>query len=300
MVTGLLGLGLIGFWSTAAWPDGKVYYSVHVASFKDLKNANGFVNSLARIGKVVFWKEAQVPRKGLFYRVYMGRFSDLSAAEAYWEKLREEGKVSYRGIHRFQGPILPPPPRSSETAPPPPIPETPSVPADAEPRTPEPVPPKAPPARLPSVAAHRPAGPEPAAPPAAVVPGRFVDNGDGTVTDRENGLMWVRNGWRIDFFSAETWDEAVKKCRRFQLAGHSDWRLPTLAQWRTLIDTGYECPALVDPNPFENIIVHMPYWSATPLKHIPIKAYTVTLYYGTVTHQKKSDRAFILPVRTLN
>ncbi|MBI9084397.1 MAG: DUF1566 domain-containing protein [Desulfobacterales bacterium] len=300
----------------------KVYYSVHVASFQDLKNANAFVNSLASIGKVVFWKETQVPDKGLFYRVYMGRFAVLEVAEAYWDRLKVEGKVSYRGIHRFEGPLMLPSkpmglvPRTDiddlepATAPLPPV-ERPRKPGRSVtgPSTLEapPVLSTEKPSVLPGL--NRPAVPpttpmaataeQPPAPRAMASRGRFTDNGDGTVTDRENGLMWVKNGWRIDFFSALTWQEAMAECDRFGFAGYADWRLPTLSQWRSILDTAYECPALVEPNPFENVIVHMPYWSSSSVRKVPVKAYTVTLYYGTVTHQQKSDRAFIMPVRTL-
>lgn len=312
MVAGFF-IVLASLWAMPAAPaaaEQKGYYSVHVASFQNLKNANAFVNSLASIEKVVFWKETQVPDKGLFYRVYMGRFAALEVAEAYWDRLKAEGKVSYRGIHRFEGPMMLPskpmglvlrPPINDLEPDPSPLP-----PVD-RPRTPGPsvtapfssTAPPVPSSRKPSVLPGL-KGPEVLPEPRPVaLPGRFADNGDGTVTDRENGLMWVKNGWRIDFFSALTWPEAMTECERFGFAGHSDWRLPTLAQWRSILDTAHECPALAEPNPFENIIVHMPYWSASSVKTVPVKAYTVTLYDGTVSHQQKSARAFVLPVRIL-
>ena len=136
-----------------------------------------------------------------------------------------------------------------------------------------------------------------------------MDNQDGTVTDTLTGLMWTKNGWRGDFFSAVTWPEATKKCEEFRLGGHADWRLPTVEEWKSLIDARKECPALVEPNPFENIIVHMPYWSKSEFIYgpehscnnvCPVHAYAVMLYFGKVTHQNKNKRAFILPVRSKN
>ena len=137
---------------------------------------------------------------------------------------------------------------------------------------------------------------------------RFVDQGDGTISDRRMNLMWIKNGWRLDFFSAVDWHKAVEKCVRFKHGGYSDWRLPTLAEWESIIDPSQEYPALVEPNPFENIIAHMPYWSQTEYAYKgrygaagekAIQAYTVMLYYGSINHQRKSDRAFVLPVRSL-
>jgi len=136
--------------------------------------------------------------------------------------------------------------------------------------------------------------------PQAAIKGRFIDNRDGTVTDTKTNLMWIKNGWRLDFVSAVTWWEAIKKCETFRLGGHSDWGLPTKEEWNSLIDSTQQCPALVEPNPFENIIVHMPYWSKSDLAKYPIQAYTVMLYSGNVNHQNKKDPAFILPVRSID
>ena len=110
-------------------------------------------------------------------------------------------------------------------------------------------------------------------------------------------------------FAAATWSEAVKKCEEFSLAGYTDWRLPTIEQWQSLIDTRLQLPALVEPNPFENMIVHLPYWSQSdytydrryPLTTVSAAhAYTVNLYYGHVSRLRKSDRAFIFPVRVVD
>lgn len=138
---------------------------------------------------------------------------------------------------------------------------------------------------------------------------RFVDNLDGTITDTQTKLMWIKNGWRTDFFSAVTWDDALRLCEEFRHAGYQNWRLPTIDEWKSLIDPSRENPALIEPNPFENIISHMPYWTQTefhygrdysPRKAGSLETYTVMLYSGRINHQKKKDMAFILPVRSIN
>ncbi|MFC1488898.1 DUF1566 domain-containing protein [Thermodesulfobacteriota bacterium] len=138
---------------------------------------------------------------------------------------------------------------------------------------------------------------------------RFSDNGDGTVTDRTTNLMWLKNGRRLDFVSAVTWRDAVKKSKEINIAGYDNWRLPTIEEWNSLIDTDHQHPALVEPNPFKNIVTHMPYWSMTEFvygkdhtcgKVCPLDAYTVMLYSGRINHQKKNLRAFILPVRSID
>ena len=106
-------------------------------------------------------------------------------------------------------------------------------------------------------------------------------------------------GWNIT-------GKAKEKCESFKHRGYTDWRLPTLKEWKSLMDKNNEYPALIEPNPFENIIVHMPYWSNTEYNSSqittvknPNRAYTVMLYYGRVVHQNVGKLAFVMPVRSL-
>lgn len=69
--------------------------------------------------------------------------------------------------------------------------------------------------------------PAPAGPPPANQPpppeGRFVDNGDGTITDAWRRLMWSK----ADSGKELEWQEAWDWCRGLKLGGHADWRMPT-------------------------------------------------------------------------
>ena len=74
---------------------------------------------------------------------------------------------------------------------------------------------------------------------------RFVDNGDGTVTDRQQDLMWSKtdNQGDINWIDAEKWvrftfPDTIQK-------RYDDWRLPTLAELQSLLvadksSKGYE------------------------------------------------------------
>jgi hypothetical protein len=62
-------------------------------------------------------------------------------------------------------------------------------------------------------------------------PPRYQDNGDGTVTDLNTGLMWQR-----DPGSKVTWEDAIAGAAAFRLAGYTDWRLPTIKELYSLID----------------------------------------------------------------
>lgn len=77
----------------------------------------------------------------------------------------------------------------------------------------------------------------------------YVDNRDGTVTDLVTGLMWQKspdtdgNGI-INYADKMYFDEAITRASSVRLAGHSDWRLPTIKELYSLITfTG------VEPNP---------------------------------------------------
>ena len=54
---------------------------------------------------------------------------------------------------------------------------------------------------------------------------RFVDNGDGTVTDNLTGLMWQKNpGGYV------SWKSALAICENLELAEFNDWRLPNIKE----------------------------------------------------------------------
>ncbi|OAN50799.1 hypothetical protein A6A05_11785 [Magnetospirillum moscoviense] len=59
----------------------------------------------------------------------------------------------------------------------------------------------------------------------------FVDNGNGTVADRATGLTWMNHDHgRLD------WAGALAFCDRLDLAGQSDWRLPSAKELHSIVD----------------------------------------------------------------
>jgi len=58
----------------------------------------------------------------------------------------------------------------------------------------------------------------------------YTDNRDGTITDNVTGLMWEKSmGDKLTFA------EAFEKARQSNLAGYTDWRVPTLKELYSLI-----------------------------------------------------------------
>jgi len=62
----------------------------------------------------------------------------------------------------------------------------------------------------------------------------FQDNGDGTVTDLNSGLMWQQ---MPQLYNKKTFNEALAGADTFSLAGCNDWRLPTIKELYSLIDS---------------------------------------------------------------
>ena len=77
----------------------------------------------------------------------------------------------------------------------------------------------------------------------------YRDNGDGTITDLNTGLMWQQG-----LNEKMAYDEAVAAADSFSLAGYNDWRLPTIKELYSLIQfygsTYYLIPYL-DTNYFD-------------------------------------------------
>ncbi len=68
----------------------------------------------------------------------------------------------------------------------------------------------------------------------------YDDNGDGTVTDLNTGLMWQQdpNG-----FTKVSWDDAVANAASVTTGGYNDWRLPTIRELYSLMDFSGKDPS---------------------------------------------------------
>lgn len=68
----------------------------------------------------------------------------------------------------------------------------------------------------------------------------YTDNGDGTVTDKNTGLMWQQDPSSSDY----TWAEAVAYCESLELGGYDDWRMPSCKELYSISDFGSGWPYL--------------------------------------------------------
>jgi hypothetical protein len=131
--------------------------------------------------------------------------------------------------------------------------------------------------------------------------GRFTDNKDGTVTDTETGLMWTKNGDLTGdtmlFHQALNYIADMNRGKQPNF-GFTDWRLPTLAELRSLVDytklKKWE-HTVPDGHPFENV-QSLKFNSTAYLNDVE-HSWFVSLYCRLVGHNVDSCYGHVWAVR---
>jgi len=88
--------------------------------------------------------------------------------------------------------------------------------------------------------------------------------------------MWQR----LDAGVIRTWDNANTYCNNLNLAGHSDWRLPTKKELLGIVIYGRYNPAIYT-SVFPNTVASK-YWSSTTDAHYTGRAWYVDFNNGEV------------------
>jgi hypothetical protein len=134
-----------------------------------------------------------------------------------------------------------------------------------------------------------------------------VDNGDGTVTDRQLNLMWKQSDAFQDTGKFTNWFESrlyIMDLNTRKFAGYQDWRFPTLEEAESLYD---ETAAIRDVDRFE-IFIDPSFapgggfttWTGNelPFDNVPVFYYR----YGHSNHVRKDDftKDTVRPVRAIS
>ena len=120
----------------------------------------------------------------------------------------------------------------------------------------------------------------------------FTDNGDGTVSDNETGLMWQQR----DDGTERNWQEALDYCNCLSLAGHNDWRLPNIKELESIVDITRYNPAI--DGVYFSATQSSNYWSATSYAYnFTDAACCVHFGNGYVSYYYKSGRYYVRCVR---
>ncbi len=115
---------------------------------------------------------------------------------------------------------------------------------------------------------------------------RFVDNGNGTVTDTQTGLMWTK---AANLFGYKTWEDSISACSSFSISGIGGWRLPSKDELVALYH------AIQGGHPFTG--VESFYWSATLLAADMDYAWHVNIKFGISDTNLKHLSLLVWPVR---
>jgi hypothetical protein len=113
----------------------------------------------------------------------------------------------------------------------------------------------------------------------------YTDNGDGTVTDNVTGLMWQQIP--IDdsgTFPQYVWTAdagvtvAAAYCTNLSLAGHQDWRLPSVVELVSIIDDTVANPSI--NSAYFPDTPGAVFWSSTPTTGFAGNAWGSSFDYG--------------------
>ena len=123
---------------------------------------------------------------------------------------------------------------------------------------------------------------------------RFVDNNDGTITDRLTGLAWLQNGEVFGPGSRMEWEDAlynVALANANAYLGYSDWRLPSIRELESLLNFGVANQAgWLNGQGFFNVQGSpWAYWSSTTFSGFgETQAWVVSMLSGQVYWLPKS------------
>ena len=142
---------------------------------------------------------------------------------------------------------------------------------------------------------------------------RFTDNGNGTVTDRLTGLVWLKDGICVKFWGSDSatvnprpWAQAVQSanllaagsCGLNDGSKAGDWRLPNRKELDTLIDLGQSNPALPEGWPLGDSVLGVFYWTSTTVAPpLSTNAWAFNVFNGLVFYTAKTDELHVRPVR---
>jgi len=160
---------------------------------------------------------------------------------------------------------------------------------------------------------------------------RYVDCGNGTVTDNDTGLVWLADAdcldGTVDWFTAmefvaglsdkpATSAAAAHDCGLSDGSSPGEWRLPSVEEWEAMIadavvlgctfsgfggpsitdDSGAQCWQEGPGNSFSGVVSSF-YWSASTFVILPTYAWVVNLLGGGVSLGSKSSFFYVWPVR---
>lgn len=147
----------------------------------------------------------------------------------------------------------------------------------------------------------------------------YTDNGDGTITDNNTGLMWEKKtnldltanfanlhdadnyyDWSGNGVQETIWDwlEDINTEGGTGFAGYNDWRIPTVKELQSIVDYSIANSSPIPTmNPIFGPTQTEHYWSSTSRADFPSHAWYVDFNNGAVNPEGKNNDHFARAVR---
>ena len=125
-------------------------------------------------------------------------------------------------------------------------------------------------------------------------PHSYTDLGNGIVRDNVTGLEWQQETAPGTY----TWQQAIDYCAGLNLGGKDDWRLPTIKELSTLVDSGIPYPGPTINTTYFSGTVASYYWSSTTDADDTYDAWYVDFYDGYVGYGLKTSYGYVRAVRS--
>ena len=126
-------------------------------------------------------------------------------------------------------------------------------------------------------------------------PVNYTDNNNGTLTDNYTGLIWRKcpqgmlgNDCKTGSPTLREWSKARVECENLNFAGKSGWRMPTLKELQSIVDSGSFDPSI---NKKFFIGTDDPYWTLTSPAEYPASKFTVLFTDGSVYYRDSNNFA---------
>ncbi|MCP3674476.1 MAG: DUF1566 domain-containing protein [Gammaproteobacteria bacterium] len=138
----------------------------------------------------------------------------------------------------------------------------------------------------------------------------FTTNGDGTATDLQTGLMWMRcaigQTWDVGLTDCSTgspigydWEEAHDEAEASIFATYTDWRLPNIKELSSIVEVACNTPAL-NEDIFLNLSGSSTYgtWRSSTFNHLdPGSQLVINIQAGIITAIDTDENGFVRLVR---
>ena len=120
-----------------------------------------------------------------------------------------------------------------------------------------------------------------------------------SIYDSDTGLFWQKQKSE----DRKTWHSAINYCENLTLCGYSDWRLPSVENFKSILDNcgsdiGDNCDNCANSNKCSEMYPGDTSWYWTSDEYSSSYAWSVDFYDGHVSSNDKDDYRYVLCVRS--